>query len=77
MKKHVNFHFEKKIGDGSQEDQIDVVIPCYDFVPSEYISLIIGQEGEYTTDYIYRLYKESYDKEEYLLDFSRINICSS
>jgi len=52
-----------------EEENIDVVVPMFDYIPSEYISLIITQVGEHTTDYIYRLFKDVYSKEEYLLDF--------
>lgn len=52
-----------------KEEDIDVILPKFDFIPSEYISLIISQVGEHTTSYIYRLFKDIYSKEEYLSEF--------
>jgi translation initiation factor eIF-2B subunit beta len=58
-----------KRGNNQNEEAADVVVPLFDYIPSEYVSLIISQDGEHTTDYVYRLFKDMYSKEEYLLDF--------
>lgn len=43
---------------------IDVLVPTYDFLPPEYITLHITEFGEFTNFYIYRLFNEIYTKEE-------------
>jgi translation initiation factor 2B subunit (eIF-2B alpha/beta/delta family) len=43
---------------------VNPVFPKYDFLPPEYITLHITQDGEHTTSYIYRLFNEVYSKEE-------------
>lgn len=48
---------------------MNVVIPRFDFVPPEFITLHITQKGEHTTSYIYRLFNEIYMKEETNADY--------
>ena len=43
---------------------IQPVVPMYDYVPPEYVSLYITKEGGQTPKYIYRLFSELYSKEE-------------
>jgi translation initiation factor eIF-2B subunit beta len=48
----------------AQNENIEVVVPAFDFLPPEYITLHITQFGEQTNFYIYRLFNELYTKEE-------------
>lgn len=45
-------------------DSLDILVPAFDFVPPEYITLHITETGEFTNFYIYRLFNEIYTKEE-------------
>ena len=47
------------------EPQVTVVIPRFDSIDPEYVSLYITNFGEHTPSYIYRLFSEYYSKEEY------------
>ena len=38
----------------------NVINPCYDYIPSEYINVIITSTGEYAPSSIFRLIRESY-----------------
>lgn len=46
------------------QENIDTLIPFYDFLPPDFITLHINQKGEHSTSYIYRLFDEFYTKEE-------------
>lgn len=46
------------------QENVDVIIPQYDFLPPDFITLHINQKGEHSTSYIYRLFNEFYTKEE-------------
>ena len=50
------------------KQNLDVVVPKYDYIEPEYISLYITNFGCHTPKYIYREFAEYYSKEE-LLDF--------
>ena len=40
--------------DGDCTENIEAVVPCYDYVPPEYIALYITNQGGFTPNYIYR-----------------------
>ena len=46
--------------------QVDVVSPVYDYIPPEYISVILTPKGAYAPSYVYRLMKECYSNEDML-----------
>ena len=54
----------------SQLAEVDVVNPVYDYIPPEYISLILTTKGKYAPSYIFRLMKENYTDEDILLSLN-------
>jgi len=40
------------------------VVPCYDYVPPELVSLYITNHGGYSPKYIYRIFSEFYSQED-------------
>lgn len=48
----------------ADNENIEVIVPAYDFLPADFITLHITQFGEQTDFYIYRLFNELYTKEE-------------
>jgi translation initiation factor eIF-2B subunit beta len=43
-----------KYEDGDCPENIEAVVPAYDYVGPEYISLIVTNQGGFTPNYIYR-----------------------
>ena len=50
----------------SQLAEVDVVNPVYDYIPPEYISLLLTTKGKYAPSYIFRLMKDNYTDEDIL-----------
>ena len=50
--------------DGDIPENIEAIVPAYDYVPSEFISLFITNQGGFTPNYIYRQFSDHYSKEE-------------
>ena len=48
---------------------VDVINPVYDYIPPEYISLILTTKGGYAPSYIFRLMKECYSNDDMLQPF--------
>lgn len=44
---------------------LEVVINKFNLVPSEYVSIIITDDGEYSTNYVYRVFSEYYSDVDY------------
>ena len=44
-------------------ENIDVVVPGFDFISPEYVTLYITNLGEHTPAYIYRVFSENYVKQ--------------
>ena len=53
-----------QIEDGDTLENISPVVPAYDYVPPEFISLFITNQGGFTPHYIYRQFSDHYSKEE-------------
>ena len=43
---------------------LDVVSPVYDYIPPEYVTIIVTTKGAYPPSYIYQLMKEYYSDED-------------
>jgi len=43
-----------KVEDGDTPQNIEAIVPAYDYVAPEYISLYITNQGGFTPNYIYR-----------------------
>ena len=54
--------------DGENQDNIEVCVPSFDYVPPELISLYITDSDPQTPDYIYRLLADMYSHEDYNLE---------
>lgn len=52
-----------EIKDEIKSENIDVVIPGYDYVEPDYVTLFITNMGENTPAYLYRIFSEYYVKE--------------
>ena len=50
------------------QDNIEVFVPSYDYVPPELISLYITDQGPQTPNYVYRMLAEMYSHEDYNLE---------
>ena len=46
------------------KENIEVVVPAYDYVPPELVSLYITNLGGYTPKYIYRIFTEFYAQDD-------------
>ncbi len=49
------------------EDYLDAVNPQFDYVPPEYITLYITNDGPQTPSYLYNKFKELYSQEDYYI----------
>uniref|UniRef100_A0A7S3IW96 Translation initiation factor eIF2B subunit beta n=1 Tax=Strombidium inclinatum TaxID=197538 RepID=A0A7S3IW96_9SPIT len=54
--------------EGDNMGNLSAVVPAYDYVPPEYISLYITNQGGFSPNYIYRQFSENYTKEDKLED---------
>jgi translation initiation factor eIF-2B subunit beta len=50
--------------DGDCPENLEAIVPAFDYVPPEYISLYITNQGGFTPTYIYRQFSDNYSKEE-------------
>ena len=50
--------------DGDIPENIEAIVPAYDYVPPDLISLFITNQGGFTPNYIYRQFSDQYSKEE-------------
>ena len=50
-------------------ENLDIVVERYNLVPSEYAVMIVTENGEYSTDYIYRVFSEYYADSDYGYQF--------
>lgn len=53
--------------DGSLVDKVDVINPRWDYVRPELIQAFITNDGDHPPASIYRLLKEAYHEEDYVL----------
>ncbi len=53
---------------GEAQENIEVCVPAYDYVPPELISLYITDQDAQTPNYIYRMLNEMYSQEDYKLE---------
>jgi len=44
--------------DGDCPENIEAIVPGFDYVPPEYISLIVTNQGGFTPTYIYRQFSD-------------------
>lgn len=44
-------------------ENVDVIIPSYDYITPDYVTLYITNMGEHTPAYLYRVFSEYYVKE--------------
>lgn len=49
-----------KLEESDVKEKIDVIVPAYDYVPPELVSLFITNIGGYTPKYIYRIFSDFY-----------------
>lgn len=49
-----------KLEETDVKENIDVIVPAYDYVPPELVSLFITNIGGYTPKYIYRIFSDFY-----------------
>ena len=47
-----------------KKENIEVIVPGYDYVPPEMISLYITNQGGYTPKYIYSIFTEFYAQDD-------------
>jgi translation initiation factor eIF-2B subunit beta len=50
--------------DGDTPSNIEAIVPAYDYVSPDFISLYITNQGGFTPNYIYRQFSDQYSKEE-------------
>lgn len=50
-------------------ENLDIVVERYSLVPSEYAVMVVTENGEYSTDYIYRVFSEYYSDSDYGYQF--------
>jgi len=48
-------------------DKVNVINPCFDYVPPHHVNLFVTNVGGHPPSYIYRLLGELYDQEDYKL----------
>lgn len=53
-----------KMEENDKKENIEIIVPAYDYVPPELISLYITNNGGYTPKYIYRIFSEIYSQED-------------
>jgi len=53
-----------ELEDGDCSANIEAIVPAFDYVPPEFISLFITNQGGFTPNYIYRQFSDQYSKEE-------------
>lgn len=53
-----------KLREGESQSKVKVVVPGYDYIPPEQVSLYVTNMGGQTPSYIYRLFIENYSKED-------------
>ncbi|TNV78355.1 hypothetical protein FGO68_gene3293 [Halteria grandinella] len=52
------------LGEHDKAENIEVVVPAYDYVPPELVSLYITPQGGQTPKYIYRVFTEFYSQDD-------------
>ena len=58
--------------DGDIPENIEAIVPAFDYVPPELISMFITNQGGFTPNYIYRQFQENYsflERKERMDDF--------
>ena len=50
--------------EGDEFANIESIVPAFDYVPPEFISLFITNQGGFTPNYIHRQFSDQYSKEE-------------
>jgi translation initiation factor eIF-2B subunit beta len=50
--------------DGDYPENLEAIVPAFDYVPPEYLSLYITNQGGFTPTYVYRQFSDNYSKEE-------------
>lgn len=52
-----------RLEDGDCVENIDVIVPAYDYVPPKMVSLILTSQEGYTPENIYRAFHKLYGKQ--------------
>lgn len=52
-----------RLSEHDQSENIDVVVPAYDYVPPKMVSLILTNQEGYTPENIYRAFHQLYGKQ--------------
>ena len=52
--------------EGDNPDNLEAIVPAFDYVPPDLISLYLTNQGGFTPNYIYRQFTDNYSKEEKL-----------
>ena len=52
--------------EGDNADNLEAIVPAFDYVPPDLISLYLTNQGGFTPNYIYRQFTDNYSKEEKL-----------
>ena len=52
------------LGETDRKENIEVIVPAFDYVPPELVSLYITNLGGQTPQYIYRIFTEFYSQED-------------
>jgi translation initiation factor eIF-2B subunit beta len=47
-----------------KKENIETIVPAYDYVPPELVNLYITNLGGYTPKYIYRIFSDFYSQED-------------
>jgi translation initiation factor eIF-2B subunit beta len=53
-----------KLSDHDKKENIDVIVPAFDYVPPELVNLYITNLGGQTPKYIYRVFTEFYSQDD-------------
>ncbi len=51
-------------------ENLEIIINKYNLVPSDYITIIITENGEYSSNYVYRVFSEYYSDIDYGYHFN-------
>lgn len=46
-------------------DNLDIIVNKFSLIPSEYVAMVITENGEYSMDYVYRVFSEYYNDSDY------------
>lgn len=52
------------IEEGDKLENLEAIVPAFDYVPPEFISLYVTNQGGFTPNYIYRQFSDNYSRED-------------